>query len=87
MKAINKIYLLVLFFTFLSQINSSALYNYYILHENSELPKVCPAEDGKVLALSTIVGEQKFMQTKLDKDAKPIYSDYSYGDIQEVHNY
>ena len=79
MKAINKIYLLVLFFSFLSQIYSSALYNYYILHENSELPKVCPAEDENVLALSTIVGEQKFMQTKLDKDAKPIYSDYSYG--------
>ena len=77
MKAINKIYLIVLFFTFLSQINSFAKYNYDVLHVNSELAKVCPADDGNFLALSTRIGEQKFMQSKLDKEAKPIYGNFT----------
>ena len=76
MKAINKIYLIVLFFTF-SQINSFARYYYEILHVNSELAKVCRADDENVLALSSHIGEQKFMQSKLDKEAKPIYGNFT----------
>ena len=77
MKANNKIYFIVLFFSFFSLIHSLAEYNYDILHLNSEFPKVCPAEDGNILALSTPVGEQKFIQSKLDKEAKPIYDNFT----------
>ena len=78
MKVNINIYLLVLFFTFLSQIHSLAEYNYDILHINSQLPKVCSIGEGNA-AICTVVGEQKFIQTKLDKEAKPIYKDFTYG--------
>ncbi len=78
MRGINKIYLVLLFFGFLSQIYSLELYDYNILHADSELPKVCSAEDGNVLALSTVNGEQKFIQSKLDIEANPIYGNYTY---------
>ena len=74
MKAIN---IILLFFTFLSQITSFGKYNYNVLHVNSELTKVCRVEDGKFIALSILTGEQKFLQSKLDKEAKPIYGNFT----------
>ena len=42
------------------------------------MTKVCPIKEGNV-AISTVVGEQKFTQSKLDKEAKPIYNNFTYG--------
>ncbi len=58
------------------QINSLAETREDLLNINAQLPKVCTLEDGNVLAISTLVGEQKFNVTKLDKDGEAIYSDF-----------
>ena len=88
MKTKKQTNIVLLSLMIITQIFSLGTYNYDILHDNSEFPKVCPVGDGNILALSSIVGEQKFKQSKFDKSARQIYDnstiDYGYSGSAEL---
>jgi len=55
------------------QIGSLAEAREDLLNINTELPKIITLEDGNVLAVSSVKGEQKIYVTKLDKNGDVIY--------------
>ena len=55
------------------QIGSLAVTREDLLTINTELPKVITLEDGNVLAVATVKGEQKIYVSKLDKNGDVIY--------------
>ena len=55
------------------QIGSLAETREDLLNVNTELPKVITLEDGNVLAVTTVKGEQKIYVSKLDKNGDVIY--------------
>ena len=74
MKAKNQIYLTFLLFIQISYIFSLSTILEYILHDEHELPKVCPLEDDGVIAITQFRGSKAETKiSRLDKDAKPIY--------------
>ena len=74
MKAKNLTYLSFLLFIQISYIASLSTIIEYILHDEHELPKVCPLEDDGVLAISQFRGSKSEIKiSRLDKDAKPVY--------------
>ena len=52
------------------QINSLSNTYHEIIHEDSELAKVCTLDDQNVLILSSVRGQQKTKESKLDKKEK-----------------
>ena len=73
MKTIKKSNIIFLTIMLFSQIYSLSKYNYEILHETSEFPKICELGNGDILALSPLRGVQKFNYSKFDKTGKKIY--------------
>ena len=55
------------------QINSLSFTYHVIIHEDSEFEKVCTLDDQNVLILSSVRGQQKTKESKLDKKGKVIY--------------
>ena len=72
MKVKNSLFLTLLGFLIIFKSNCFSNIYQEILHENHELPKVCPTLDGGVLVISTETGSQKFKMTELDKKGKSI---------------
>ena len=66
------------FFLLIIQINSFSTHN--IIHENSAFPKVISLEDQNVLIFSSIIGENRCIETKFDKNGEKIYS-YIYHNL------
>ena len=78
MKAKN---MLILVFCLFALISTNPfkeyIYNFTVLHENSETAKVCQLKNGDVLAISSGLGnEQITNMTKFDKDGHTIYEKY-----------
>ncbi len=71
---------LSLFLSFLLAFHINSLSNTVqdIIHENSELPKVCTLADQSVLVLSTLRGEQSMKESKFDKQGRVLYGNSTY---------
>ena len=65
-------YITILVLCLISQIGSLANLKYDTIHKNAEHVKVCPIEDGRMLVLSSILGEQKAKFSFIDKNARII---------------
>ena len=75
MKAKNLSYKTILLFILISSVFSLSTIIEYILHDEHELPKLCPLEDDGVLAISEFRGsKQEVKISRLDKDARPVYN-------------
>ncbi len=70
---------LFLSFLLIYNINSLSTTVQEIIHENSELPKVCTLADQSVLVLSTLRGEQSMKESKFDKQGRVLYGNSTYG--------
>ena len=69
-------YVILFIFYLLSQIYAGEdpfPYEYSLLLQNAEIPKVCQLKDGNVLALASVEGKQESKVTKFKSDGKPIY--------------
>ena len=55
------------------QINALSYTFQEIVHIDSELAKICTLADKTVLVLSSVRGQQKTKESKLDKDGEVIY--------------
>ena len=60
-------------------INSLSNTVHEIIHENSQLPKVCTLADKSVLVLSTLRGEQSMKESKFDMKGRALYGNSTYG--------
>ena len=57
-----------------SEIKNSMTYAIeYLLHEDSEYPKVCNLYDSNILAMSSVIGMQSTKSSKIDKEGYPIF--------------
>jgi len=79
MKVKNMRLSLFLFFLLIFQANPLSTTVQDIIHDKSQLPKVYTLEDGSVLVLSTLRGEQAMLESKLDKQGRPLYGNSTYG--------
>ena len=78
MKSQNKIFIflsIILTFCLITKINPLAYTYQYILHRNSEFPKVCTLSDENVIVVSSAIGASATNVTKLDKEGNIIYTD------------
>ena len=78
MKSQTRIFIflsIILSFCQINKINPLAYTYQYILHRNSEFPKVCTLKDGNVIVVSSALGASATNVTKLDKEGKVIYTD------------
>ena len=73
MKAQNMKLYMLLCLLLICQINTQANTFQEIVHEDSELAKVCTLEDQSVLVLSTILGVQRSKESLLDKTGDVLY--------------
>ena len=75
MKVKNLSHKTFLLFILISSVFSLSTIIEYILHDEHELPIVCPLEDDGVLAISEFRGsKQEVKISRLDKDARPVYN-------------
>ena len=58
-----------------SQVSSLADTIHEEVHEDSQFPKVVTLDDQSVLIFSSVIGEKKCLETKLDKKGEYIYGD------------
>ena len=79
MKVKNMRLSLFLSFLLICQINSHSNTVHDIIHDKSQLPKAYTLEDGSVLVLSTLRGEQAMLESLYDKQGRPLYGNSTYG--------
>ena len=73
MKAQNMKLYLFLSLLLIYHINSLSYTTHDIVHQDSELPKVCTLDDQNVLVLSSVRGVQQTKESKLDKTGIVVY--------------
>ena len=73
MKAHSLKLTMFLIILFIYQVNSLSYTYHEIIHEDSEYAKVCSLDDQNVLVLSSVRGEQKSKESKLDKKGNVVY--------------
>ena len=73
MKAQKIIFSILLSLCLIFNVNSLAYTSQEVLHLDSEFPKVCTLKDGKVLVLSSILGRQQTLVTKLDECGNVVF--------------
>ena len=67
------IFTLFLSFCLIFKVNSLSYTSQEVVHIDSEFPKVCTLEDGKVLVLSSILGRQHTSVSQLDECGNVIF--------------
>ena len=71
---IKKIFHFLFFLLMISKLNCKNTTYQKIIHENSNYPKVIRLHDQSVLIFSSIIDENKYRETKLNKNGEKIYS-------------
>ena len=79
MKVKNMRLCLFLSFLLIYQLNSLSNAVHEIIHDKSQLPKAFTLDDGSVLIISTLRGEQAMLESKFDKQGRVLYGNSSYG--------
>ena len=78
MKSQSKIFIflsIIVSFCLITKITPLAYTYQYILHRNSEFPKVCTLKDGNVIVVSSALGASASNVTKLDKEGNILFTD------------
>ena len=75
MQAQNMKLILLSLFLLFSQVITLSDTIHEEIHEDSQFPKVVTLDDQSVLVFSSIIGEKKCLETKLDKKGEYIYGD------------
>ena len=78
MKSQSKIFIflsIIVSFCLITKITPLAYTYQYILHKNSEFPKVCTLKDGNVIVVSSALGASASNVTKLDKEGNILFTD------------
>ena len=74
MKAQKFLLTIILYFLFISKIQSLSNLQLDVLHDEHELPIVCTLDDGGLVALTSFRGTlRKSKMTRFDENARPIY--------------
>ena len=71
----KKIFIIKIFLTLciIFQINSLSSTNEEIVHIDSEFPKICTLEDGNIIILTSLLGKQQTLVSKVDKFGNVIF--------------
>ena len=77
---IKKIFHFLFFLLMISKLNCNITTYQKIIHENSNYPKVITLHNQSVLLFSSIIDENKYRETKLNKNGEKIYS-YIYHNL------
>ena len=70
----KKIFHFLFFLLIIPQLNCNITAFHKIIHENSNYPKVIILHNQSALIFSSIIGENKYRETKLNKNGEIIYS-------------